>query len=289
MGRGAGLKERVGVARRQQAAFGDQSQSAHVETITRTSSKGVQARLELYHGIDDGISRGWVVDLVEIHTDDGPAGYLKISFIPEANRKKYFANAFQWAVNHTNRYGFSLGELLEKSEQEWKRTDYWKALKDTDGWMPYGQEGEIKAAREDMDTEELAYEWTNRRQQLTDKHQREYDQFCEFHVDRPHVDFIRVYDYDENRVYDGGQRKDVKPATKTFRGQGLSTLMYETGALWTQAQGLEFYASGLQSHEAAAAWGRLEDKGLVLSQGKRRVFNTSKFLEENPDLALNLK
>src|ERR1039458_6591636 len=117
-------------------------QCEHIGSVFRTSSRGVPARMELYLDIDDGVNDGWVVDLVELHTDDGPAGYLKISFIPQEKLEEYFPTALEWAVRHKSKHRL-LRDLIVKPDDQWSRAEYLQALCSTTGWMPYGQEKEI--------------------------------------------------------------------------------------------------------------------------------------------------
>src|ERR1035437_8992425 len=76
----------------------------HMGSVNRTSSKGVEARMELYHDADGTIKDGWVVDVVELHTHEGPAGYLKIAFIPQAKLEEHFPTALEWAVREKGKY-----------------------------------------------------------------------------------------------------------------------------------------------------------------------------------------
>ena len=49
-----------------------------VASFQRTSRKGVPVTVNLYHQIDDGISDGWIVDLIEAHGPEGPVGARRV-------------------------------------------------------------------------------------------------------------------------------------------------------------------------------------------------------------------
>jgi hypothetical protein len=75
--------------------------------------------LRLYRDIKDGISDGWTVDLVEAHTDSGPAGYIKLACISAAEMQRWYPTPLHWAVrkkgHYSGKYG-TLGRLLDVPE-----------------------------------------------------------------------------------------------------------------------------------------------------------------------------
>jgi len=258
-------------------------QTAHVATLHRISSKGVPARLELYTDIDDGIKSGWQVDLIEIHTDDGPAGYLKMSFIPQKNFDRLFADAFAWTVNNSNRYGHQMQQLLAKGESQWQRQDFLKALQETDGYR--SDSPSIREQRQGADGKALAEAWSARRAEIAADNQTAYERFKDFHLDKPLVDFVRVYQLGDDRLYENSRRHQHRRAKQDHRSKGLAKLMYESGAMWMRSRQLELYASSTQSSEAAGIWECFENDGLVKTVGKRRILNTDALLQANSELA----
>ena len=283
MGRGSsivaeaqqGLRRRKPPSRATQVLF---------KELQRTSSKGVAARLRLYHDIDDGIKEGWRIDLIELHTAEGPAGYLKISFIPKDRMECYYGDVFAFAVNYHNNYGFKLRELLQKAQGQWTREDYLNALSDTEGYR--SNTVQIREQQQTMSKSELAELWGKRKAKISEEHTSEYQRFLDFHLDKPLVDFVRVSAHGDDSPYVDGQRRKAYPREASGKqGQGLAELMYQTAAIWADAQGLQLHASGVQSPEAGGVWEGFEAKGLAKSAGKRRIYNVEKLLAEQPELA----
>jgi GNAT superfamily N-acetyltransferase len=253
--------------------------------VERVSSKGVPARMDLFLEIDDGIKEAWTVELVELHTPDEPGGYLKISYIPEEKLQRYFPTAFEYAVRERGKY-LRISQLLDKGEENWSRDDYETALNGSQDWLPYGREAELRELYQRMSLDQIQDEWARHKQEIASAHQSEYEEFCDGQLDKPHVDFIRVYDENDDDAYQGSVRKKRKTRSD-LRRQGLGVLMYETAALWAQARGMRFYASGVQSPEAEATWAAMERRGLVRKEGKRKYLDAEKLLRESPEIALS--
>ena len=59
------------------------------------------------------------------------------------------------------------------------------------------------------------------------------------------------------------------------RGRGIGMAMYLEGAKWLRERGLAkgLYASSLQSDEAKSMWKKMEQQGLVVSDGDRKYVN----------------
>jgi hypothetical protein len=96
----------------------------------------------------------------------------------------------------------------------------WSALKDED--IP-------KLSNKEKNEKEKEY-----LEKVKNKYQSRMENFKNFHVDKPIVDYIRVFD--------------------NHRRQRIAIALYEYGAKWMAKKGMKLYASGIQSDEAQAAW-----------------------------------
>lgn len=257
--------------------------------IERTTHKGIPVTLNLYREIDDNINDGWIVDLVEAHTAQGPAGSLKISFIPTEHMQRVFPNAFEYAVRQLGKYG-GLQSLLETPEASWTRADVTQALSKVDGWLPYQHQDRVDTERAQASEPELWKLWEQRRAKIEDEEQEGYQRFCSFHRDRPLVDYIRVNEPHERQIYADGRRIHLaEPLGYSCQRQGIGTLLYETGAMWMHQRGMTLHGSGNQSDEASAVWSGFEQQGLVQtthdSKKDRRSFDVQALYRQKPELA----
>lgn len=241
---------------------GDQPiEGTYVGSRQFVTRDGVAGRADLFAQIPDLINDGWVVDLVEAHTERGPAGYLKISYIPKENADVLYPDAFTWSWRQGGR---SIGLRLERTPE-----DQWTAEDKRDLIARFQWEADAKARRKvgDYDpqtaTDEQTDEaWVHVREGLNRRHEESYRAFLGFHVDRPLVDYINVYgDWQENPYVRGARRSGV--AHENQRQQGIGTAMYETGALWMWSRKMRLHASGIQTGEAQASWASLKRRGLV--------------------------
>lgn len=249
--------------------------------------------LNLYHQIDDGIKEGWIVELIEAHTESGPAGYLKLSFIPESEMERWYPNAWKWVIREKGRYG-RMRTLIDTPEEEWTRDDIQQALDSCDDWQPYNTARALKEQRKAASDEELRDLWQQRRQKIEQENQADYQRFRAFHMNRPLIDFIRVYDEEEWLIHDGGRQKELKePLGYSSKRQGIATLLYETGAVWMHNRGMSMHASGNQSESAQSVWEGFREQGLVKTvpaskkapaKKQRQVFDVQRLLAQKPEL-----
>jgi hypothetical protein len=266
----------------------------YVGSLERVTAKGVPVKLDLYQAIDDGIQDSWVVHLVEAHTANGPAGYLKISFIPQTAMDRWYPDAFTWQARHGGSgWDWILRDFIDKADSEWSRAEVILALKTCDHWPYFYQSPEWKEQCEKTSDAQLRATWQERRQDLSTEYERAYQEFFDHHLDRPKIDYIRVYDeYDKRPYYRGKRRERKRPLGVNSQHLGIGTVMYETGALWMHKQGLRLYASGLQSESAKGAWAALGANGLVQTipgsakkgNKTRQFFDVERLLDERPEL-----
>jgi len=76
-------------------------------------------------------------------------------------------------------------------------------------------------------------------------------------VDRPYVDFIRVFKGPDPHFNLGNE------GPLNFRGEGISMALYEYAARWlAEHKDMSLRASGLQSEEAKARWDQMAESAV---------------------------
>lgn len=246
-----------GIRRREPSQNGELVATREVVT-----NKGLPLTIEFRRGIDDNIREGWVVDILEARGPDGPAGHLKLSYVPSETLARWFPSAWHYAARVEGRY-YLPGEQLEKPEEDWSEAELRLALERTAGWLPYPQERARAAELEAASPARLRELWQEQREQLNARHARAFAEFLEFHLDKPLVDYAEVYRAGETHPYTDGVRSEREPLERSARRQGVASALYEQAALWLAERGLALHASGLQSDDAAALWESFRARGLV--------------------------
>lgn len=224
------------------------------------TSKGVEVDLRYYEEIDDGMVEGWRCDLIEAYVGAEPVGYIKVAYVPNQTFAERYPDPFHFAVfeRSSNRYSGLRHLLEEKPEQEWGKEDFYKAVETSylaRGWPDYDR---LQAA----DLDQLRSWWQDRKRFLNREHRADMEHFRIWHVDKPRVDFIRVYDQRFGRSYEDGEATIGRydQSSKDWRRHGIGTVLYEAAALWLSERGMVLWASGLQSHEAEHAWKHLAER-----------------------------
>ena len=173
------------------------------------------------------------------------AGYIKISYVPYENYRKYMGTIFHFArtQGESKLHGLSSVDRLNELTDE----DINKIVE------AYGEN--IRPSPREKELNELPIE--EKRDLAKDEiykyfkkwYQDKYKRWINFHVDKPLVDYIRVYD--------------------NWKRQGIGLALYLYGARWAQERGLHLWASDLQEPEAASAWAKLADMGLAAVDDSR--------------------
>jgi GNAT superfamily N-acetyltransferase len=203
-------------------------------------------------------NRGWRVDTVEAFVDGQNAGYLKLAYIPhERFASRYpsiLAYADQIAGHHLfpyekNRTDFSIDNLNDDDLKSLVKRSSW-IFQSID--LSYGEHADAWAA---ITRDELLDKVDEITKVVTKKLGKKFQEFKDFQVDKPVIDYIRV--------------------SESHQRKGIAFALYREAALWMNEKGLRVYASGLQQPEAAAAWAKMESLGMIENDGDRRFINPS--------------
>lgn len=215
---------------------------------------GDEIELKREEDTDSKLNTGFVVDKITAYVNGEEAGYLKIQNIPHDSFHKHFGTIFNWMTRFGGRSVLPY-EKQSSHYEELSNDERRKMLRDIVyvQFVPWGQENEYIAQFNDREVLEKIREFEDKLNN-GDKG-KQYRQFKNFHKDKPFVDYISV---DEE-----------------FQRQRIAEAMYLEGAKWMKERGLKFYASGLQSDSAKAAWKHLAKKFKVKSDRTRK----RKFLE----------
>lgn len=238
-------------------------------------------RLDIYEDIDDSGCDGWVVDLVEAHLPDGPAGHLKISYIPDRQMHEVYPDPLSWMVRKTGKFT-ALKDLLDVPCAQWTAAQLIDALAATDGWA--GDPHARRAARAQLDLGALRARWADRRRELQAHHRERYERFRAAHLDRPAVEGSEVLGPGARSAYSGSVRVDIAPTSRDLRRQGIGRALYLTGALWLERRALHLHASSLQSASARALWQSLTDAGLTAPGAGTLTLDPTAVARTHPEL-----
>lgn len=202
-------------------------------------------------------NRGWQVDKITAFVDGVEAGYLKISYIPQANLARFYPSILNYM---TQIQGSSLMPY-EKKRLPWQdlTLEEKRSLIARLRWERLHRENLEELARTlPDDAIDPLIETLVAKLEQSDKG-KSFDDFKAFHIDKPLVDYIRVYD------------ENSSPTGKSFQRDHIGLALYQEGAAYLATQGLHLWASGIQSDDAQHAWAKMETLGWVSTVGKRRI------------------
>ena len=147
------------------------------------------------------------------------AGYLKISYVPHQNWERLITSPWRHAQRWEGRFsGVNVDDLdvLYKYFKGWHTT--WPDIEEAT------YEQRLRMVQDNVDMERMELIMAS-----------DYA----YHVDKPLVDFIRVF--------------------KPWQRRGIALALYDFGAWWlANEKGLRLYASGMQEPAAKAAWDAME-------------------------------
>lgn len=215
-----------------------------------------------------GLNAGFVCHRVDASVEGVPAGYLKISYVPHDRLDAAFPTIWKWA-HLTQGWCFDDGSV----EATWRGCHLYAHR------TPASLRGRVSSylsVRKDMTPDEVTMRadlailerdaflgsrtiWDRRRDWERDM------------VDRPIVDYIRVYEGDAAPF-----RRDG-PTGVDFRRLRVATALYEAGARWlAETKGLPLHASGIQSDEAMWVWEAMTRAGRLPIEMRKRPWDDRK-------------
>lgn len=187
----------------------------------------------------DRTNRGWVVHKIEARIDGKTAGYIKISYIPDKNFREEFPGIVQYVDKIIGapfwpgkKYKHISSDPLQRSNDF---NDYPLIA------QVYGLLGQSSSfidllyeELENLSEQELLELKKKYLNLLWKEYGEKFKEFEDYHVNKPLVDYIRVY--------------------PEFQRQRIGVALYEKAAKWLAGKGMRLYASGIQSTEAQKAW-----------------------------------
>jgi hypothetical protein len=215
----------------------------------------------------EGENRGWNIDNLEFFIEDSSIGYISIENIPENNLKKFYP---QGAYSYFDKIlGYNVpDDIMDLTKDDFnqimsrliRHDAKRKTIRNVsyDKFSQYHKEKRIKYFNE------KSLYWKN---------------FLHFHVNRPFISYIRLYDYGEQRQYflpkiikTNSVGRNIQVTNRknenryfnnienpSWRKKGLGYLLYLEGALFLDEQGLLLHKSKIITDEAQKTWKRIED------------------------------
>lgn len=181
---------------------------------------------------DQNMNLGWVVHKIIAYVNGEEAGYIKISYVPKENVSKFYPTVFEYAANLGGRY--QLKDYSNKSIIE--------QIIALDKYPYQFSSKEEQENLKNLSTNELIKLKSRSEKEYIQEYnlQQQYDNFIDFYVDKPLVDYIMVYD--------------------AFKRSRIGENLYVVTSKYLAKKGLKLYASSLQSPEAKASWNNLGNK-----------------------------
>ena len=179
-------------------------------------------------------NRGFRADLIEAYVDDEPAGYALTLFIPRDRFETWYPNGiYDYLRLHS---GISLPhDPADPAAAE--------AL----------QRSRIRVSVDPTDPDRVAKIMAG----LKERYATGMESFMAFNVDRPKMDYIRVYTEGEKdfKVFPRDKPGFLRRNRMTdFQGLGIGQVLYREMARWHAEQGRPLHSSSLIEPSAVAAW-----------------------------------
>lgn len=226
-----------------------------------TTDKGTEVILQFVYDIErkkQNIRRSaWEVHAVRALINGKEAGYLKIAYIPREKGKEVFPDIIMFAARQRG-YSFLTDSLREHAGPvDYAKLPIEELRELTKGITTYtigssfGHHEEVDRASEN----ELRKLFKERVLLLKKRLGKDYIEFMNRFVNKPFVDFIRV--------------------EEDYQRKGVAILLYVSAAKWLATQGMRLYPGGPQSAEAVKAWEKMEERGWIKHDGKRRYIDAN--------------
>jgi GNAT superfamily N-acetyltransferase len=190
----------------------------------------------VYHRQDPGdrvgYDSGHVIRRIDAVVGGEHAGYLKISYVPSNRLSEVFPTLWHWA-RKCHGWGLDLDDPVEL----WIRA-HLHASRCPISRPNVGPWSLTRAMAPDPETMQADLDALEDRGMVREN----YRAWCRDQVDRPHVDYIRVF--------------------LPWQRLGIGTALLDAGARWmADTYGLFLSASTIQSDEAKALWAAVQESG----------------------------
>jgi len=169
-----------------------------------------------------GVQEPWRLDRVEAYVGGELAGYIAISYVPKEDFYKKYPTIFDFGKRKI--YVDDKDPIDEK---------LWRLGTEISGWSADDSYKSLSNSEKEKLLNDLIKKYEK-------KIKPQYDEFIQFHIDKPLVDYI-----------------DVEDKYKRMR---IGEALYVIASRWLAKRGMKLYASGLQSDSAKASWAHLKSK-----------------------------
>lgn len=231
-----------------------------LDLLDTSLKDGRRLDLEFVWDSEGDLNRGFIAHRINAHVNGEMAGYLVISYIPQARFDAHYPEPFTALNYQAKMAGWGLGLMPFGSEGPKIIQDVpdLNRVLETATWMLYHREDKTI---QEMSREEVWDRLVALDDELRSLKSKALLSFIEHNVDKPKVDFIRVLEAGDRYESIRGQ---VHHSKHDYRRLGIGTLLYKAGALWMAENGLALYASTMQQPEAQLAWEKMEAEGLPI-------------------------
>lgn len=234
-----------------------------IHLINRRLKDGREIDLVFRWDIDGNDPPGWTLHQIDAFCDGEEAGYLKISYKPKERFTDTYPEPFVMLNFMGKSKGWCIGlkdHLDAKAPKCLSQLPPIEALGRVNSYFRHLDWQDLKTISEDQARQALL-EIEAKLRKSSGPVLREH---IRYHVDKPMVDFIHANDARDLMQQDPGLSQS-EAEERSYRGKGLSTILYQAGTLWMRETGLPgLYASGCQTKEANRAWERMESNGLPI-------------------------
>lgn len=206
-------------------------------------------------------NRGFVVHKILAFVEGKEAGYLKISYIDKNENKRFNSTFLHWEQNFGGSlFGIEGDSIRSNTYLEKERANN----SDAKYYFLDSIEGKqtlfytLSSRKYDSDytlTDILNLNESNLDELieietaiLEKRSKKDFDFHNKFHVNKPLVDYIRVYkgtDKEENTLPDTKSNQEL--SDETFTRLNVGKALYQIGAIWLGINNMELHRSGCQS------------------------------------------
>jgi len=203
-----------------------------------------------------GEEKGYTVIRIDALVAGMKAGYIKIGYIPSERWPTYYPTVWHYLERVQ---GWCVGIRGKGATDPVDWAELWKKVHHYAGASPASRPSisplalsnthvpDVETIRRDLEVLEERQEW----------HRESMENFKLSLVDRPYVDFIRVFKGPDPHFNLGNE------GPLNFRGEDISMALYEYAARWlAEHKDMSLRASGLQSEEAKARWDQMAESAV---------------------------